>query len=252
MTRPRAHRRHATAGLALVACAAVLAASGCSWRRKPPTRSSSTTTAATAATTATTTAAALAVVAVAAGLHLGDDLGIVFRGQRLLRDPEQRILATDVCGVRLGEPHRRVEQRFAGPGARAFVELAGSCRDHTLELDLRRVLGRQRGELGGELGPARRQAREHRALLVEEVPGDRALEVRDGAAHALEVALVGAAGGEAPRGLEEPGHDLVVTAVRALELSEAGQVHTRRGSTTGLGGHKRLTSPSNGGTANRP
>ena len=87
------------------------------------------------------------------------------------------------------------------------------------------MLGREGRQLGGELGPAGRQAREHRAFLVEEVAGHGALEVRDGLVDALDVVVVGAARGEATRGFEQAGHHLVVTAVRSLELSEAGELH---------------------------
>jgi hypothetical protein len=166
-------------------------------------------------------------LAVAPRHHLRRDLRVVLRRERLLRDAKQLVLARDVRAVRIGEPRRRLEQRLADRRPRLAVELARRRGDRALHLDLHRVLGRQRREIRRELGPARRQPREQRALLVEEVAGDRALEVGDRLPHALEIPLVGAAGGEAPRGFEQLGHHLIVPAVRALELREAGEVHGR-------------------------
>src|SRR5213078_1040567 len=97
-----------------------------------------------------------------------------------LSDLEQHVLAADVLAVHLGEPRGRVEEELARAGPGVTVELARGCGDRGLHLDLRRVLRGQGGELGRELGAPRRQAREDGALLVDEVTGDRALEVRDG------------------------------------------------------------------------
>ena len=76
-----------------------------------------------------------------------------------------------------------------------------------------------------ELGSTRGQARKYRALLVEKVPGDRAREVLDGAVNRGEIGVFGTPGREPTRGVEQARHHLVVTAVRALELSEAGKLH---------------------------
>jgi hypothetical protein len=205
------------------------------------TATAATATAAAATATATTSLVAF-VIAIATRLHLGDDLDVVLAGQRLLGDLEQLVLALDMGAVGIGEAVRRVEQRLADVGTCPAVELLGGRGDLALHRDLGRVLGRQGSQLGSELGAAGRQAREHGAFLVEEVAGDGALEVGDGFVDAVDVALVGAAGGQAARGLEEPGHDLVVAAVRALELSEAGQLHTQRGSITQRPQHKRSAS----------
>jgi len=48
-----------------------------------------------------------------------------------------------------------------------------------------------------------------------------------------EIALVGAAGRKPPRGLEQIGHHLVMSAVAPVELGEAGKLHSLEGSTPG-------------------
>ena len=89
------------------------------------------------------------------------------------------------------------------------------------------MLGGQLRERVGELGPACRQPREHRAFFVEEVPAHRALEVADRIEDARDVARIGPAGGEPARGREQLLHHVIVTAVAAVELSEACELHGR-------------------------
>src|SRR5207244_3227242 len=98
------------------------------------------------------------------------------------------------------------EERLTEVGARLAVELSRGRGDLDLHRDLRGMVRREGGELGREVGATRREPREHRAFLVEEVAGDRALEVGDGGVDALDVLRVGPARGEAARGLEEARH----------------------------------------------
>jgi hypothetical protein len=181
------------------------------------------TTTATTATTACADVAAVLAVAIAARLHLRHDVGVVLLGQRLVRGRKDLVLALDVHAVLLGESLGDLEQRLAGAGARFVVELLRVLGDCVLQRDLRRVLGGQRGQCLGKLGPARRQAWEDRALLVEEVPRHRALEVGDRVAHDLDVGVVWASCGQPACRLEQLRHHVVVTAVRAVELVEASQ-----------------------------
>ena len=127
--------------------------------------------------------------------------------------------------VRRREQLGRLEQRLAGARAGLIVEPVRGGRDRLLQGELRGVLGRERGQLGGEVGSVGRESREHRGLLVEEVPGHRALEVAQRVLDAVVVVGIGAAGGEPARGLEQDCQDLVVAAVGPLELGEAGELH---------------------------
>ncbi|MBL0216416.1 MAG: hypothetical protein IPQ07_21355 [Myxococcales bacterium] len=153
-------------------------------------------------------------------------------GQGVLRELEDLVLTSDVGLVGLCQARGGLEQGHAGARARFAVELPRRDRDLALHRDLGRVLGREGGELDGELGAAGREPREHGALLVEEVAGDGAGEVRDRVVDASDVAVVGAPGGEPARGLEEARHHVVMTSMRALQLREAGKLHTQRGSIT--------------------
>ena len=165
------------------------------------------------------------VLAIAAHLHLGDDLGVVLGGQRIACGGEQAVLARDVGLVLRGETLGDLEQALAGVLAAITVELLGDARHGLLQSDLRRMFGGQRGELRGELGSACRQARKHRAFFVEKVPGHDAVEVRDRVADGIDVTAVGTTGGEPASRCEQAFHHVVVTAVRAVELNETGEIH---------------------------
>ncbi|HEY0480616.1 MAG TPA: hypothetical protein VGD37_24030 [Kofleriaceae bacterium] len=150
-----------------------------------------------------------------------------------MRTGKDLVLSHDVGAVSVGEPVGGIEQRLAGGWPGVPGQIARCRGDLGVHGDLRGVLGRQLGERPGELGPPGRQPREHRAFLVDEVPGRGAREVADGLVHAVEVAVVGAPGRKPAGRIEELGHHLVVAAVGSLELREAGQLHSAQGSTPG-------------------
>src|SRR5262249_24902695 len=138
-------------------------------------------TATTASSTSAMAATATSIVFTApASLHLGDDLGIVFGGERLLRDGPDLVFAANMGTGGFGELGRSVEQRLASAGPRFAVEVFDRGCDLGLHRDLLGMLGGQLGQRGGKLGPPGRQPREHRAFFVDEVAGDGALEVGDG------------------------------------------------------------------------
>ena len=225
---PAATRAGVIAFAAAATTAATTAAAAATTAAATTTAAAATTTTTAATATATTT-----VVAATTHLHLGDDLAIVFGGQRVVRAAEDLILALDVRPVRLGEPGRGVEQRLARDRACLAVEIARGGGDIGLHRDLRRMLGGQLRERLGQLGPAGRQPREHRAFLVHEVPRDGTLEVRHGVVDALVVAVIRAARRKSSRSVQQRRHHFVVAAVRSLELREAGKLHTGQGSTAG-------------------
>jgi hypothetical protein len=168
---------------------------------------------------------AIRVVAVAACIHLRDDLGIVLRGERVARLGEDLVLAVDMGAMGQGEPGGGIEQGLAGAGPGFTVELARERCDLGVQRDLDRVLGRELGELAGELWPPGRQPREHRTILIDEVPGHRVFEVGHRAVHAVEVGAIGAPCRQTPRRIQELDNHLVVAAVEALEFREACKLH---------------------------
>ena len=127
--------------------------------------------------------------------------------------------------VRVVEPRRDGQQRHRRAGPRLAVQLPRRRRDLPLEPDEHRVFRGQRGERLGQLGPARREPRKDGSLLVEEVPRDGPLEEVDRAVDRRQICGLGAPGREPTGRVEQARHHLVVTAVRALELGEAGKLH---------------------------
>ena len=94
-----------------------------------------------------------------------------------MRDREDLILACDMSLVCIGEPGRSLEESHPRARPRSSIEIPRRGGDLSLESDLAGMLGGDRGELRGELGPTGREAREDRSFFVEEVPGHCPLEV---------------------------------------------------------------------------
>ena len=94
-----------------------------------------------------------------------------------MRDREDLILSRDMSLVQISEPSSGLEESHPRTRSCSSIEIAGRGGDFPLECDLAGMLGGDRGELRGKLGPTGREAREDRSFLIEEVTGNCPLEV---------------------------------------------------------------------------